>query len=105
MITAHGYNGTMTLSGEWVLVEHTGWDKAGQPGVLRRIPVGDIAELELHRAGLLRNGHLRIVVAGGSTAPPDALDVTGDEGTVIFTHDQQHEFQALHDAIMDARHG
>ncbi|HEX5495975.1 MAG TPA: DUF4429 domain-containing protein [Mycobacteriales bacterium] len=104
MITAQGYNGRMSLSGDWVHVERTGWGHVGQQ-VGRRIPVGDIAEIELRPAGLLRNGHLRIALAGGSTAPPSATQLDGDEGTVIFTREQQPEFETLRDAIMDARHG
>lgn len=104
-VTAQGYNGSMSLSAdlEWVHIERHGSRRTGHQPVGRQIPVSAITEVELRVAGLLRNGHLRLMTAGSSAEPLLPSQADGDEATIIFTRKQQPEFEAMRDAIMDAR--
>jgi Domain of unknown function (DUF4429) len=96
---ANGKTGTVHLSNGAVTIQRkgsVGW-RASTGAVETRIPIGEIAAIELTAASILSNGVLRLVVA-------DTHDWKRfpDEGAVAFTYRQNAAFEALAAQVTEA---
>ncbi|GLY99325.1 SHOCT domain-containing protein [Actinoplanes sp. NBRC 103695] len=94
---ARGQNGTITFDGAVVTVTRHGFTPLAAVRAGKRIPVGDIAEVELRPAGALVSGFLAIrPVGGGGRA-------RGAEDAIVFNRRQEPQFAALRQAVVGHR--
>ncbi len=96
---AHGKTGTVQLSNGAVTIQRKGtigW-RESTGAVETRIPLEEIAAIQLTTASLLSNGFLRLVVANTHD-----WKRFPDEGAVAFTYRQNAAFEALAAEVAEA---
>lgn len=115
MLEAKGVDGTVRFDGETVMVVFSGiirfrYRIRRKPVDDIRIPVAELADVQFQPSSLMWNGYLRFVVKGVETPelPPDAKPVLAvrlasrDPNAVLFSRYQDREFEAVHDAVVEA---
>jgi hypothetical protein len=96
MTTAQGYNGTVTVEGDTLVISRdtmTGRVAFGKDAPPRRIPLSAITAARLKPASRLVNGHLSLGLNG---AAPASTGVPSDVDSVVFTHKHRDAFTELH---------
>jgi len=93
-------NGTVGFDGQFVSITREGMMARMTLGRgEKRIPVGQLAAVQLKPAGALTNGFIQFSLAGGnernSMKGSRTLDAASDENSVIVNKKQMPEFEAL----------
>ena len=91
-----GSNGSVTLDTESVRIKHKGLANlltAGAHGE-KSIPIANITAVQFKAAGWIA-GYIQFTLLGGLDRPGGAMEATKDENAVLFTKEQQPNFEAL----------
>lgn len=104
MITAKGYNGTVTLDAGIVTLDRTGFAARMLIGSgSKALPVDRIAAVQLVPAKVGFRGFIQFTIGGGverrATFGHRTADAAKDENSVMFNRHQQVEFVAMKTAI------
>lgn len=59
-----------------------------------------LTALQFKEAGKVTNGYIQFIFPGSSESKGGLFDATKDENTVIFSKEQQPEFEKLRDHII-----
>ncbi len=103
-LTADGVNGLVELDGDTVRIWVKGALSLVNPDMMRckEIYLGDIASIQYRDAGFLTHGYIQFTHFGGG--PRARVDEAVRDGSaVMFRRRHQPDFDALYDAIEDAR--
>ncbi|MGE0228094.1 MAG: hypothetical protein AB7I38_12955 [Dehalococcoidia bacterium] len=103
-LTADGVNGLVELDGDTVRIWVKGTLSLVNPDMMRcrEIYLGDIASIQYRDAGLITHGYIQFTHFGGG--PRARVDEAVRNGNaVMFRRRQQPDFDAIYDAIEDAR--
>ena len=98
---AKGYNGQITVSGDWLTIERKGFGRIGHSKGDRRIPLANIQAVQMRPAGPIANGFIKFTIPGSPETRGGLKDATKDENAVIFTRKHQAEFDALRTHVED----
>ena len=91
-----GSNGSVTVDAECVQIKHKGIANlltAGAHGE-KSIPIANITAVQFKAAGWVA-GYIQFTLLGGLDRPVGAMEATKDENSVLFTKQQQPNFEAL----------
>lgn len=107
VVTAVGYNGTVTLDGKFVTISRTGALARMSVGKgEKRIPVRSITSVQWKPPGPMVNGFIEFSIGGGnetrSTFGRQTTKAGHNENAVIVTKNQEQQFLALRAAVEDA---
>ncbi len=98
-----GSNGSVTLETDSVRIKHKGLANlltAGAHGE-KSIPIANITAVQFKAAGWVA-GYIQFTLLGGLDRPGGAMEATKDENAVLFTKEQQPNFEALK-AVVEKR--
>lgn len=99
-----GHNGTISFDGAIVTISRTGFLARATVGKgEKRIPANSISAVQFKPAGWATNGFIQFTFPGGNERRSQFGNQTTtagrDENSVVFTRQQQPEFEALRAAI------
>jgi hypothetical protein len=94
-LLAKGYNGQVTVAGDWMTIGRKGLGRVGHSVGERRIAVSTIKAVQFHAAGALTNGFLRVAVPGSPRQIAGLRDALKDDNSVVFTKRHADEFTAV----------
>lgn len=100
---AEGVNGQVELDGGMVTIQRSGMMARATVGKgEKRIPVKSIQSVEWKPATKLVRGFIQFSLGGSDAASrvgSRSKDAAKDENSVLFTHKQQADFEALRSAV------
>lgn len=107
MIEAQGRGGQVAFDGQFVTISRKGMLGRMTSGKGdKRIPVTSITAVQWKSAGAMVNGYIQFTIPGGnevrSRAGRQTSDAMHDENSVVFTKQQQSDFEALRTAVETA---
>ena len=94
-----GYNGTMRLDGDALVITRTGMVARaafGKDTAPRSIPLKAIGGVHFKPASRLSNGWLQLVVGSDAAAELTTTQAASDADTVLFTNKNREQFEQLH---------
>jgi len=94
---AKGLNGSLLLFQDSVRIERKGiraFMLMGAKGD-KDIQISSISAIQFKKAGSFLNGYIQFSFFGGAETKAGIMDATRDENTVMFTSNQQPEFEAI----------
>ncbi|MGH3916841.1 MAG: DUF4429 domain-containing protein [Pseudonocardiaceae bacterium] len=99
-----GVSGTISFDGALITISRTGFLARATVGKgEKRIPLSAVTAVQFKPAGALVSGFIQFTLAGGneqrSQFGKQTYNATGDENSVVFTRQQQPEFEALRTAV------
>lgn len=102
----NGSNGQIRLTYNRVIICRQGitaFMTQGQKGE-KEIPIKNITAIQFKRVSGMTKGFIQFSMIGYSESKGGVFDAVGDENTVMFTEEQQHEFEEIKkyiDSVMD----
>jgi len=98
MTSYKGYNGTIRIDGEILIIIREGIvaKAAGLAGPDRHIPLKAVSGVRIKPATRLTNGCLTLGLGGAKADDPEANITAGNRNTVLFRKKEQTAFQQLH---------
>jgi hypothetical protein len=102
VITAKGYNGTVTFDGRAITISRTGLGRLASGASDKMIPLRSVTAVQLKPAGMLKNGYIAFTIPGGQEVGGGTYQAAKDENAVIFTKQQAADFDALRAAVNEA---
>jgi hypothetical protein len=97
-----GYNGQIEVRDNELVITREGLAARavfGKNTAERRIPLQALSGVRLKEATRLKNGWVQLLLGGEKPAQLSAVSAASDANTVVFTHKNKNEFQALHDRL------
>jgi hypothetical protein len=105
---ARGSNGLITIDGDWLTIDRTGFGRAGHSQADRRIPLESITAVQLRQARVFSDGFIRFMVDGSPEFRGGLQNAMRDENAVTFGRRQTREFNIVRAAVeqhITAHHG
>jgi len=99
---AEGTNGLITLDGDSLTIDRTGFGRAGHATGARRIPLASITGVEVRQARVFTNGFIRFSVAGSPEFRGGLQSAMRDENAVTFRRGQVKGFNMIRAAVEQA---
>lgn len=100
---AKGINGTMSISGTFVVIERGGGFRTlatqGLKGE-KRIPLSSVTSVQFKGATHMTSGYLQIGLLGASESKGGYIAAASDENTVSFFIKHQRFFEPMRDYIL-----
>ena len=96
---AKGSNGLITIDGDWLTIDRTGFGRSGHSKGDRRIPLSSITAVELRQARMFTNGFIRFSVPGSPEFRGGLQSAMRDENAVTFRRGQAKGFNMIHAAV------
>lgn len=100
MVHFEGSNGSVTLYDDHLKIRHKGFANfltAGAHGE-KSIPLSNITAVQFKAAGFMA-GYIQFSLKGGVDRPGGVMEATKDENAVLFSKNQQSEFEDLRLAV------
>jgi hypothetical protein len=107
VLSAKGQGGQLSFDGSFVTIGRKGFlGRTGQGKGEKRIPIASINAVRWKPAGAVMNGYIALTLAGAieqrSGFGHQTASASKDENSVVFTKQQQPEFERLRDEIETA---
>jgi Short C-terminal domain/Domain of unknown function (DUF4429) len=98
-VFAKGYNGQISIEGDWLTIERKGLGRIGHSKGDKRIALGQIVAVKMRPAGRLANGFIHFSTPGRDDLKGGLSAANKDDNSVIFTRGQQADFDAVREHI------
>ncbi|MFB6825128.1 DUF4429 domain-containing protein [Streptomyces virginiae] len=106
MIEVSGQGGQLVFDGQYVTITRKGFLARATHGKgEKRLHVAQISAVQWKPAGALVNGFIQFSIGGADRQAPKGgrtLDASKDENSIVFTRQQQPEFERLRVALDQA---
>jgi hypothetical protein len=107
VLTAKGQGGQLSFDGSFVTIGRKGLlGRTGRGKGEKRIPIASINAVRWKPAGAVMNGYIALTLAGAieqrSGFGHQTASASKDENSVLFTKQQQPEFERMRDEIETA---
>jgi hypothetical protein len=96
---AKGSNGLITIDGDWLTIDRTGFDRAGNSEGVRRIPLASITAVQLRHGRVFMDGFIRFAFAGSPEFRGGLQNAMRDENAVTFRRGQAQGFNMIRAAV------
>jgi Domain of unknown function (DUF4429)/Short C-terminal domain len=96
---AKGNNGLITIDGDWLTIDRTGFGRGGHSQGDRRIPLSSITAVELRQARMFTNGFIRFTVPGSPDLGGGVQSAMRDQNAVTFRRGQAKGFNMIRAAV------
>ena len=96
---AKGNNGLITIDGDWLAIDRTGFGRGGHSQGVRQVPLASISAVQLQPARMFTNGFIRFTVPGSPELRGGLQNAMRDENAVIFSRRQAKGFNMIRAAV------
>lgn len=103
ILEAKGHNGQIDLFEKRIDIKRKGFKAFMCHGFdgTKSIFLKSISAIQFKNAGAITNGYIQFVFSGSKENKDGIIDATKDENTVMFTSDQQSDFEKIRDYIFE----
>ena len=98
---AQGLQGELFLFPERIRISRKAVGSYFSHGLIgdRDILIRDISSIKFQATGMFSNGYIQFAFKGGVNAKKSMLEAVHDENTMVFTKQQEYEFEQFRDKL------
>lgn len=95
LISAKGHNGSLEVYENRIIIKRKGVLAFMTQGLKgdKEIYIKNISSIQIKKANFLTNGYIQFSFLGGKEAKGSLFEATSDENTIMFTNNQQGDFE------------
>jgi len=101
LISVKGHNGALEVYENKIIIKRKGVLAFMTQGLKgdKEIYIRNISSVQIKRANMITNGYIQFSFLGGKEAKGSLLEATSDENTIMFTKNQQNDFERAKNKI------